>query len=394
MRILIVSTTYPPYLSGVAVLTANLATTLSKRHQVTVISTSGTKENKTLRPNKNLSLRLLPGIRLVKNKNITLTSPQTKRVEKIIDSFKPDVIHLHDPSPLALSALIIAKNKLIPIVATHHFTAELVIKWIIPSNRFSHQIAKNPTTKQTIYRLVNIFYNRCDLVTIPNPALIPYFNNAGLKKPIITIPNGIDVKRFSKVKNKPSQLNHLNLKKSFIILFVGRLDVDKNIDTLITAFEGVHQQNSNCHLVLVGEGNKEKKLRKQTRRAKLTDSIHFLGTINNTDNSLSAIYKSATIFANPSIIENQSVSFIEAMSTGLPIVAADTNIQTSYLKHMFNGLLFQPNNPPSLAAAIQKLISDKKLRRKISKNNLRVSKNYDISITSRKYLKAYKSLLD
>ena len=156
------------------------------------------------------------------------------------------------------------------------------------------------------------------------------------------------------------------------------------------AFQLVHQYNPAAGLVLVGDGNKKNQLLRQAKKLNLLDCVYFLGKINNTDLLLSQIYNAAAVFASASIIENQSVAFIEAMAAGLPIVSAKTAITVN---PNLNGLEFEPDNIGALAVCLQKILIDQKLKKTISKYNRRLSRQYDISVTGRQYLAAYQKLL-
>lgn len=393
MRILIGSASYPPYMSGLATATANLGLELSKKHQIAIISGSPTKKGYVKNVNQNLQVHLMASIRFNNKTQLNLAYPQSKKVEALINQFQPQVIHLQDFSPICLSILNIAHKQNIPVVITHHFTSEYVVESLVPSKTISRKLNQSQITKKLIYRLTNPIYNRCDLVTVPNASLIPYFKQAQLKRHIISVPNGINIKKFQ-AKTKPtSVLNKYQITQSKIILFVGRLDLDKNLQVLVKAFSPIHHHNPDTALVFVGGGRQKKKLVSLAKKLGCNQAVYFLGRIDNQKQALSHLYNAATIFANPSIIENQSVSFIESLASGLPIVASNLPVQASFIKSGQNGLLFEPNNPIALATCLQILLKDTRLASRISKNNLKLAKNFDISRTNQIYLKAYQSLL-
>ncbi|MEA3355712.1 MAG: glycosyltransferase [Patescibacteria group bacterium] len=393
MRILIVSTNFPPYMSGLATATANLGLELSKKHQLVIISSSVTKKAQIKTPNKNLKLYLMPSFSFNNKTQLTLAYPQPKKIEKIINQFKPDIIHLQDFSPICLTALNLGKQFNIPIVITHHFTAEYVVESLIPTKIISRSLNHSQITKKLIYKLTNPIYNKCNLVTVPNPNLIPYFKQAKLASPIISVPNGIITQNFQ-VKTKPEKIMKKHqIKQPKLIIFVGRLDLDKNLKLLLEAFVPISQHNPDTCLVYIGEGRQKEKLKKMAYKLKINNSVYFLGKIDNQQKALSHLYNTATIFANPSVIENQSVAFIEALAAGLPIVASNLPTLESFIKSNTNGLLFEPNNPTALATCLQILLSSQKLRKRISNNNLKLAKQFNISHTSKLYLKAYQSLL-
>ncbi len=390
MKILIVSAAYPPYISGVATATANLANWLSRSHQIALIAGGNYKTPQRKKINNNFTLYLFPGVQIRRQKaSLTIPYPYPKKILSLITAFAPDVIHLQDVTPMSLAALNLARKLKIPAVMTHHFTAEFIVKTLISEPNLSQILSNSRLTQRLIYRLVNLFYNRCDLLTVPNPNLIPYFQRAGLTTPILAIPNGISLKNFRRRTKLKQILARHRIAQSQIILYVGRLEIDKNIDVLMNAFRLVHQYNQDTSLVLVGDGNKKTQLLNQAKKLNVGDCVYFLGKIDNSDPALSQLYNAANIFASASIIENQSVAFIEAMAAGLPIVSAKTAISAN---SDLNGLEFEPGNAGALAVCLQKILADQKLRKTISKYNRYAGRQYDIAITSRQYLKAYQSL--
>lgn len=393
MKILMVSAAYPPYISGVATATASLATWLSRDNQVTLLAGGSNGFPRSKKINDNFRLYLFPGVKIKRQKKyLTFPYPYPNKIAAIITAFKPNIIHLQDISPMGFSVLNLARKTNIPVVMTHHFTAEYIVKTLIADPKLSNRLSGNHLTQQIIYRLVNLFYNACDLLTVPNPGLVPYFKKAGLKKPVLAIPNGISTNNFRKKSKLNTVMARYGISQSQIILFVGRLEIDKNLDMLIEAFSLVHQQNPDTALVLVGDGDKKPQILKQVKKLHLENSVYLPGRIDNNDAALSHLYNAALVFATASIIENQSVAFIEAMAAGLPIVAPNLPLLTSLLKPNVNSLLFKSNNAGALAVCLQKLLSDRKLRSKISKSNRRAGRQYDIAITSRQYLQAYQSL--
>lgn len=389
MKILLVTSSFPPHYSGVATATINLAEQLAKKHQTAVLTTTVSKENETISLNSNLTVYKVPGIILSRPRSITIPYPYSKSVATIIRRVAPDVIHLQDIGPVCLESFSVGKQLKIPLVITHHFTAEFIIKTILPEGQITHLLSQNDLLKKLIYGLVKFFYNYCSLVTVPNARLIPFFQQAGLQTPIVSIPNGVLLKRFRRRPRLKQVKRRHQITQSKLILNVSRLDADKNLNILIDAFALISRNNPDAALVLVGKGNQKQKLLQQVKALKLNKQVYFLGQIDNHNLHLSELYNSATIFASASIIENQSVAFIEAMTAGLPLVLAKTAISEN---DQIGGLKFEPGNAGALAVCLQQLLSDRKLRQTLGRANRKAGRQYDIAITSRQYLQAYQSL--
>lgn len=382
----------PPYLSGVVTSTLNLAEELSKGHNITILAGGPDRKKHHQRINNNLEHILLPTTNIKIKGNLRVPFPNLKMIEEIVAKDKPDIIHLHDASPLSFSSLSVAKKLSIPVVVSHHFTAELILKSLVISQVVSNRLSKSLTTRQLIYRLVNSFYNQCQLVTVPSPAIVDQLKKSGLKAPVIYVPNGIKTSLFQRRQTARTVLRRYQIQQKQIILFVGRMDLDKDLELLVKAFSLILPLNPQVGLVFVGTGNQKKKLIRLAKKLQLEKQVYFLGQIDNRSSHLSYLYNAAHVFVNPSIIENQGVVFLEAMAARIPIVAINTPAVAQVIEHNKNGLLTKPNSPDGLAVAIQKLLSDNKLHRTIVEQNRSKSKKFDISSTSKQYLKAYRSL--
>ena len=159
---------------------------------------------------------------------------------------------------------------------------------------------------------------------------------------IKVIGNGIDLKRFDRVKIKKASYPK--------ILWVGRFDKVKRVEDLIRAIENVIEKIPNAKLTLVGYGYEEEKLKKLTKKLKLEGHVIFAGK--KIDDDLIREYKSSHLFILPSASEGQPITLLEAMACGLPIIATKTGGIPEIIKDNVNGLLVPPNNYIVLADAI------------------------------------------
>ena len=186
----------------------------------------------------------------------------------------------------------------------------------------------------------------------------------GIKeKNIKVIFNGVDLEKIRKIKFSG---------KKYDVIFVGRLAYQKNIELLIKSLKLISARKIRC--CIVGEGPEEKKLKKLAKSLGISESIIFLGKAN-----LEKVYqfmKSSKIFVLPSLWEGFGIVVIEANACGLPVIT--TNNEWNASKELIdgNGLVVE-NNPESLAKGIEKLLSDKRLLRKMSKNAVIKAKRFD-----------------
>lgn len=370
MRVLIGSVSFYPSISGVAVSTHLLAKYLAKNgHSVAVITSSQTKRDSTQRDRGIVIYRLAAFANPFRSGSFLPYNP-TAEIKKIIKDFKPDIIHIHDPTNIGMVLLNQARLGKISIVATNHFTFDFVLAYLPKS---FHQL----TAKVMAAKLTQ-FYNQCDALICPSQTIADFYKKIGVKKPIFVVSNGVDTKRFQPVPKKSGQK---------IVLYVGRIDKDKSLDVLIKALAKIPDQ-LDARFVLAGSGDLYEQITRTTSR------ITFTGPIDHESQTLVKLYQRADVFVMPSSIESQSIATMEAMAAGKPVVAARAQALPELVKHKINGYLFAPGDSAQMAKYIIKLIKNKSLASKMGAASRRLAKKHDLIKTHQKIEKIYKNMVD
>lgn len=183
---------------------------------------------------------------------------------------------------------------------------------------------------------------------------------------ITTIPNGIDLKIIKNVR--PST-------QKFDILFAGRLIKDKNVDVLIKAIALVKHHNPEVRCGIIGDGPAKEKLTKLVNALDLSQNIFFLGFIKEHNRVISKM-KSSKIFVLPSSREGFGIVVLEAMACRLPVITA--NCENNAAKELIvgNGYVCELDEG-EIAEKIERLLKDKSLYEKLSKEAFKSSKKYD-----------------
>ena len=188
-------------------------------------------------------------------------------------------------------------------------------------------------------------------------------------RPVKVISNGIDIKKFHSDKKRES-ISELT------IMFVGRLDPIKGVKYLIQAMSIV-KNYQNIKLIVIGDGEEKKELKELVSMLNLSDCVYFTGLIDN--EKIPEYMSQADIFVLPSLSEGFPVASLEAMASGLPIVATNVGGLPDIIEDGVNGYLVEPRNPVQLAEKITLLLKDNDLRLNISKANREKAKKYDWS---------------
>lgn len=267
---------------------------------------------------------------------ITLSLNLSGQIKKILQSEQFDVIHIHEPLMPALPLTVLAHSKTLNIGTFHAFSESHIGYYY---GRY----------------VLRLFVSKLDgRIAVSKPArefVGQYF--PGYYE---VIPNPIDLNRFTTEAEPLPQFEGGKLN----ILFVGRIgERRKGLKFLLRAFNLIKQQMPNVRLIIVGKGD-TKGYERYLRNNNIQDVI-FAGFV--PDEVLPRYYKSAHVFCAPSTGgESFGIVLVEAMASGLPIVASDIPGYASVVQHTKQGLLVEPKNIEMLAMSLLRLLADPDLR--------------------------------
>jgi len=295
-----------------------------------------------------------------------------------------DILHCHQiTAPVTLGVL-----------AKKLFKGKKVIAKVTSSGQLSEAAAieRLPFSKlrKQLLRSVDTF------VSI-NPKIGEELRYIGINQErIVNIPNGVDIPLECAyqpiIKQKYRAL--LGLDYQNIVLFVGRLCAEKNLDILLHAWKQTTQKHPNAHLLILGEGgafrNVEAEIRQLAIDLQLSDTVHFLGRINDVNSYLLA----GDIFALPSSTEGMSNALLEAMAAGNGIVASNIPGNAQLISDGINGLLVPPGGVASLSLALNRLLENSALTATLGKAAKQSAiENFSIDSVADRYIKLYTELL-
>jgi len=203
------------------------------------------------------------------------------------------------------------------------------------------------------------------------------------KKPKIVIPNGIDISKFN--PKIPPALSFKD--KKVTILFVGRIEKRKGLLYLLKAFAILEKKYpEKIRLLIVGDGPEKEKCLSFVGKRKLKNVI-FLGE---KKENLASFYNSADVFCAPSTFgESFGIVLLEAMACQKPVVAFANEGYKEFLKNKKGGILVKNKNYFELAKALEILIKNEKLRKKMGKIALKEAKEYSFEKIAQKVLEFY-----
>ena len=175
------------------------------------------------------------------------------------------------------------------------------------------------------------------------------------------------------------------------LLYLGRLDKEKNVDVLLKAF-ALAVKKFDAHFIIAGIGAEEKNLRKLTAELKIKKLVTFTGFVAEKDKPY--LYRIADCFAIAGIAELQSIVTMEAMASGLPVIAVKAMALPHLVRHGENGYLFKIDEVKLIAGYIINIFSNKELRNRMSEKSLEIIKGHDIDKIIEKYETLYTKIIN
>lgn len=369
MRIMIVTDQYPPMIGGVPTVTHGLAVDFANRgHQVWVVAPSyGARD--VHRIEEKVRIYRFSSFEWPTYEDLRIPFLPFLAIRKLLKKADPDIIHIHSPVVLGNIAQILAGGLRKPVIATNHYLPVNMNRSLTADSLFGKSF------NNVSYSYLVHFCNRCEYVTAPTQTALDLLYKHGLRAPAQAISNGIDLKRFTPGERDEQLRQRLNLPRDRpLILSVNRLSPEKRIDVLIDAAAKI---KSNAHIALASTGPAEAELRAQVDSLDIRDRVTFLGFIANSD--LVSLYRLADVFAIPSEADLQSLTTMEAMACGLPVIAANAYALPELVHHEENGFLFQRGDSSELAHYIDTLTADAALREQMATKSLEIIARHDRS---------------
>lgn len=386
MKIIIGSESFPPNISGVAVFAKRTARYLvNQGHEVYVFTDSQSFRTYFDRDDEGIKILRFASIPNPFRKGFYVAWRPTNRVKRELDSIKPDVIHIQDPASLCGALVREGRRRGIPVVATNHFSLFFIIAYL----NFLKPI--HPLIKKVLSWYFSRFYSKCTLLTTPSATAAKNLKQMGVRTEIRIISNGVDLNRFHPADNPIEARQYFNLPDKPTVIYIGRIDKDKSIPILIKAMRKVIQQIDAC-LLVVGGGDELENMKKLAGSLGIKDKITFTGRIDSDSVNLPLAYQAGSLFAIPSTIETQSIVTLEALATGLPLVAADATCMPEFIEGNNDGFLFQPGSETEMAKKIVAILKDHNLAREMGRNARKYAEANSIDRTNQEFEKLYEEI--
>ena len=351
MRVIIVSQTYS-YGNGQASFTIHLAESMAQHgHQVMVITPAERMKSYSICQN-GVRVEKVAALHMsILHPTIYITPFPRHRIQQLFHEFQPDIVHIQDHYFLCNAAVNEARRLQIPLIGTNHFLPENLLPIFRKHPAIRHLFAI------PLWKMMLSVFNKLDLATTPSGTAARILREQQIRIPVRAISNGVDTNRF----RPDPDTDRLGIRRTYnlspdhtLFLYVGRLDGEKGLDTLLDAVSLLRRDD--FQLAIGGYGLYEHALRKQAQALGLEGRVVFIGFVES--DHLQALYNSADIFVMPSPQELQSIATLEAMACGKPVLAANGRALPELVEPGVNGYLFEPAQPEDAARRMNQLMEE------------------------------------
>ena len=384
MRIGLFTETYPPQINGVSTSLTMLKKALEDLgHTVYLVTSNPNSALKYDWDEENKILKV-PGIK-TGIYDYRLSGVYPARVITKIKKWNLDIIHSHHEFGIGNMAVILSKEFNIPLVHTLHTMYEDNLYYITRGHfqKFSKGVLK---------RFLKFYCVReCEELVVPTEKVYNWLKyDYKFKKDISIIPSGIDTKRFNRenldkesIKNLKKYYNYKP--KDFILISVGRIAPEKDLDYLIKRMPDIIKKHSNIKLLFIGDGPEIEKLKDLAISKKVENNVLFTGKV--TWEDMPYYYALGNVLVSSSTYETQGLTVLEAMASSvIPVCIEDPAFKTM-INDKINGLIFKTKE--EYIEDILKLYEDKNLRKELEKNAKLRAEDFNAENYAKKLLEVY-----
>ena len=377
MRIGMMVDSYKPYISGITNFVETNKRYLELAGHDVFVFTFGNLDYKDDEP-RVIRSRGVP----LSDSGFYLSMRYSRTAKKALQTM--DLVHVHHPFLSGRLALSYCRPLHIPIIYTNHTRYDLYAHAYLP-------MMPEEMSQGLLQAYMPSFCKAVDLVIAPSAGMKKVLRELNVEGNIEVVSNGVDLKKFYLAA--PLSRVEFGYKETDILLvYSGRIALEKNLPFLLRSFAGIAQALPNVHLLLIGSGIQpyEEEIRSLIIELNLTQRVHLTGRI--AYDQLPAYLTMCNIFVTASVSEVHPLSVIEAMGAGLPIMGIDSVGVGDTVQDGITGSL-ATHDQPAFTAKLTRLCLDLNLRTQMSDAARKASSAYAIERTTKIMLQHYEKLV-
>lgn len=331
----LVTETYPPEVNGVAMTLSRFVTGLQQRgHRLHLVRPR--QSASVSAPDPDPPALTVGGLRLPLYPELQFGLPAGRRIRRVWESLQPDIVYIATEGPLGWSALNAARALDIPALTGFHTNFHSY------SGHY-HLGLLTPLVK----RYLRHFHRRSHCTLVPSPGVCEALSADGFGR-VQVLPRGVDTVLFDLARRSPELRRQWGLEAADpAVLYVGRVAAEKNIQEALAAFRRIQQHRPEARFIIVGDGPL------RTTLAREHPDLVFCDM--RTGTALAEHFASADLFLFPSRTETFGNVTLEAMASGLPVVAYDYAAAAMHIHDGVNGVRVALEQPGEFARRAEQL---------------------------------------
>lgn len=347
MHIAVVTETYLPEINGVAITMRHMVDVLRRRHHVTLIRPRQSPQDRAAQAERYAEV-LVPAINLPRYDFLKLGLPAAGKLKRLWQAQRPDIVHVVTEGPLGWSAVKAAEALGLPCTSDFHTNFHTY------SKHYGAAWLEAP-----VMAWLRRLHNRTLATYVPTAALQAELAAAGYRG-LRVVSRGVDTRQFDPARRSAALRESWGIAPGELaVISVGRLAREKGLPETVRVFRALRDHGVAAKLVIVGDGPERAALEKMAPEA------HFAGM--RTDEDLGAHYASADLFLFNSTSETYGNVTVEAMASGLPVVAYDYGAAAERIVHGVNGLVAPVEDEAKFTALALQLAQDAGLRARLGR---------------------------
>lgn len=380
MRIGMMADIYKPHISGVTnYISLSKARLEELGHEVFVFTFTGKEPNYQ---DDEVNVIRSPGITLF-DTGYSFNLRYNRKSRKLLQTM--DIVHVHHPFISGSLALLYCRQRRIPIVFTNHTRYDLY------TQAYTTGVVEI-ISETAIEAYMPNFCRSIDLVVAPSAGMRDVLIKMGVDAQIEVLPNGVNLEPFinnTEIKNR--QEFGFN-QEDVLLIYVGRLGPEKNLQFLLRAFAGAAQAYDHIGLLLVGDGPEKDNLQDRVQYMRLKEKVKFTGLV--PYEHLPSYLAMVDGFVTASVTEVHPLSVIEAMASGLPVLGINSPGVGDTVIDGETGYLASEEDLAVFTAKLIRLITKHEQRIKMGKNAQQAADKYSIVHTTQKLLENYEHVIE
>lgn len=381
MKVLITTDLYNVSTNGVVTSVRNLMEELEgKGHEVRVLTFS-----------EDIESYKEGNIYYIKSVSIDFVYPDVRMpisyrnwlVDELI-AWKPDVIHSQCEFFSYQFAQRIARKTGAPLVHTYHTLYEDYVNYVIPSKRVG---------KHAVRKLSRMRLKKSQKIIAPTNKVQKILRGYGMENDICVVPSGLDLKKYDyqmSAEERKAKRQALDIpEENQVLLNLGRLGTEKNVEELIELFAEARKENPKLTFLIVGDGPAKDDLENKAKQLGVEADVIFTGMI--PSNLVREYYQLGDVFISASTSETQGLTYIEAAANGLPLLCQKDDCLNDVIEDSVNG--YQYTSQKEFLDRLQIMTNDAEWREKAGKRSREIAAVFDKKNFGDKIESIYKNVV-